>query len=455
MRITDLHAYQVRAAIFIENKKNCALWIDMGLGKTIATLSAVKSLLKREQVKKVLIIAPLRVARATWPTEIKAWDHTSKLTYTVLAGMAAKKRQLALWDDSQIHIINRENIPWLVQQLGQDWPYDMVVIDESTSFKTHSSKRWKSLKKVLGKIDRMVQLTGTPAPNSLLELWPQFYLLDQGERLFKTRTAFLQAYARQVGKPEWHQWEIKPEAVETIKNKVSDIVLRMSAADYLDVPKRIVMAHKVILPPKARRYYEDMKKDFLLQYEAGEIIAANAGAKAGKLLQICQGQVYYSDNELQLHAKKDYLILHQEKIEALKEIIENANAPVLVAYQFKSDVCELTQAIPGVTVLKDETQVDEWNKGTIPVLLAHPASAGHGLNLQYGGHILVWYGLTWSNEIYLQFNARLERQGQLQPVRIIHLITEETIEENVLESLRKKDNTQKKLLKVVTGLYNS
>lgn len=445
-----MHSYQTRAATFIVKNPRCALWIDMGLGKTITTLTAIDYLFKKRKIKKALIIAPLRVSRSTWPTEIENWEHTARLTYTVLAGLSASKREVALFDDSQIHIINRENVSWLVDEMGRDWQYDMVVLDESTSFKTSTSKRFKSLRKVLGKINRMVQLTGTPAPNSLIELWAQFYLLDYGLRLGTTRTSFLQAYCQQVGNPQWHNWQIKPESVNKIKAKVSNIVLRMEAKDYLDVPQRIEINQHIALPPKAAKAYEEMKKEFLLEYEAGEIVAANAAAKVGKLLQICNGNIYHNA-EL---GQRDYVKIHEEKIEALKEIIEHANSNVLVAYNFKSDLCELTKAIPSAVVLKDEQTVTQWNKSKIPVLFAHPQSAGHGLNLQYGGHTIVWFGLCWSNEIYQQFNARLDRQGQKNNVRIIHLMAKNTIEAEVLKSLKNKEDSHKKLLKLTARLYN-
>jgi len=438
---SNLHAYQQRAVQFIKDNPKAALWIDMGLGKTVSTLTALKDLIEAGAVKRTLVIAPLRVAQHTWPDEISNWSHID-LSYKVIAGLTPQKRIIALEAHADLHIINREMIPWLVEHYGQKWPYDCVVIDESSSFKSHSSKRWKALRKVLGKITRMVQLTGTPAPNSLIDLWPQMYLLDKGQRLENTRGKFLEKYCMTVGNPQWNQYAVKPEREDAIHKRIADVVLRMSAEDYLELPERIDLTIDVELPPKARKAYEDMEINFLHAYEKGEILAVNAAVQVGKLLQICNGNLYTED--------KDFITLHTGKLEELQQIIEQAGEPVLVAYTFKSDLAVIQKVIKEAVVLdKEGDTINRWNKGEIPVLLAHPASAGHGLNLQKGGSLIVWYGLPWSLELYQQFNARLHRQGQTKPVRVVHLIAKDTADNSVFKALAAKENTQDKLLRVL------
>lgn len=437
----NLHGYQHRAVQFVIDNPKAALWIDMGLGKTISTLTALTDLKRDKQIGKTLIVAPLRVAQHTWPTEIASWSHI-ELRYTVLAGLTAPKRLDALNEDTDLHIINRENIPWLVEQFGQRWPYDCVVIDESSSFKAHTSKRWKSMRKVLGKVKRMVQLTGTPAPNALLELWPQMYLLDKGQRLENSRGKFLTKYCTLVGNPQWNQWAVKPERADAIHKAVADVVLRMKAEDYIDLPKRVDINIPVALPPKARKAYEEMKRDFLLAYADGEILAVNAAVQINKLLQISNGNLYTEDG--------DFINLHPAKLDALREIVDSTNEPVLVAYSYKSDLEILMREFPEAVVIgKDDSTLDKWNNGDIPILLAHPASAGHGLNLQKGGSLIVWYGLSWSLELYQQFNARLHRQGQTKPVRVLHILAENTADEAVLRALAEKEGVQDTLLSVV------
>lgn len=441
----DLHPYQCKAVDFIKDNPKAALWIDMGLGKTVSTLTALTDLIDQKVIKKTLIIAPLRVSNHTWPVEIAHWKHTSALNYTVLSGLNAKKREAAIDEDTDIHIINRENIHWLVEKLGQKWPYDCVVIDESSSFKSHTSKRWKSLRKVLGKITRMVQLTGTPAPNSLIDLWPQFYLLDKGQRLENTRGKFLAKYCEPVGHPQWNQWTIAPAQADCVHSKVRDVVLQMSSEDYLDLPKRIDINYAVDLPPSARKAYNDMRDEFLLEYESGEILAANAAVKVGKLLQIANGNIY---NETGGYEK-----LHTAKLDALEDILDGLNEPALIAYSFKSDLAEIQLRFKHAEVLVQTNKtIDRWNNKQIDVLCAHPASAGHGLNLQAGGSVVIWYGLTWSLELYLQFNARLHRQGQSRPVRVFHIVANNSADQSVAQSLTNKDKTQVKLLKVINNL---
>ncbi|WP_348681605.1 DEAD/DEAH box helicase [Alteromonas mediterranea] len=440
----NLHAYQHKAVEFIKDSPKAALWIDMGLGKTVSTLTALSDLLDDKTVKQTLVIAPLRVATHTWPTEIANWSHID-IRYTVLAGLTPKQREAAAFENTPLHIINREMIPWLVELLGQRWHYDCVIIDESSSFKSHTSKRWKSLRKVIGKINRMVQLTGTPAPNALLELWPQMYLLDKGKRLENTRGKFLSKYCTMVGNPQWNQWAVKPDRAEAIHKAVSDVVLRMKADDYIDLPQRIDINVPVVLPPKARKAYNDMKRDFLLSYDKGEVLALNAAVQINKLLQMANGNLYTEDG--------DFISIHYAKLDALTDIINAASEPVLIAYSYRSDLEILMREFPDAVVIDNDNAVlDRWNAGEIPILLAHPASAGHGLNLQKGGSLIVWYGLSWSLELYQQFNARLHRQGQTKPVRILHILTENTADDAVLSALLSKTETQDTLLNVVESL---
>jgi len=415
----------------------------MGLGKTVSTLTALVDLLASKNIKKVIIVAPLRVAQHTWGEEIANWEHLRALKFSVLAGLSAAKREQAAHSSSPIHIINRENLPWLIDYLGSEWRYDAMVIDESSSFKSHSSQRWKALRKVVksGKIKRMVQLTGTPSPNSLMELWPQIFLLDKGKRLGDTRGKFLESYCRPVGNPQWSQFEMRPDKVDQLHGKVSDLVLRMDAKDYLELPDRIDSNIIVPLPSKALKAYEQMEKDFLIEMQNEEVLAANAAVKVNKLLQVCSGAVY---------TENGFTVLHNAKLDALQEIIEAANQPVLVAYNFKSDAERIVARIKNAEVLKSDPKIlNRWNQKKIKVMLAHPASAAHGLNLQAGGSIIVWFGVPWSLELYQQFNARLHRQGQKHPVRVIHILADVKADRAVQQVLQAKGDTQDLLLKMM------
>lgn len=440
LKRSNLHPYQLRAAEFIRDNKAAALWIDMGLGKTVSTLTALSDMLEAGDVKRVLVIAPLRVAQHTWPSEIKIWEHLKHLELSVLAGKSQAARVAGIKSSAPIHIINRENIPWLIDTLGtRQWGYDCVVIDESSSFKNSNSKRWRAMRKVLGGISRMIQLTGTPAPNSLIELWPQIYLLDKGRRLENTKGKFLEKYCRQVGNPSWAQYEVKPDRVPAIYKAVEDVVLRMGAAEYLDLPDRVDSEVVVQLPGPAKKAYDQMERDFLIQVDEGEILAVNAAVQINKLLQVGNGAVYGEDGE--------WSELHTAKLTALQEIIDTAQEPVLVAYHYKSDLVRIQKVIKCAKVLdKNPATIDAWNAGKIPVLLAHPASAGHGLNLQKGGNIIVWFGLSWSLELYQQFNSRLHRQGQTKPVRVHHILANTAADRGVFEVLQGKAETQNNLL---------
>jgi len=436
-----LHQYQLNAIEYIKRTPKCALWMDMGLGKTITTLTALNDLKYYLETKKVLIIAPLRVAHHTWPDEIKAWSHID-LSFTVIKGNPAKRLEL-LKDDSDIHIINREQVVWLVEHFKKKFPYDTVVIDESSSFKALSSKRFRKLRSVCRIPFRIIELTGTPAPNGLLDLWPQMYLLDQGDRLGRTMGSYKSNYF--VSDYMGYSFTPRKGSSEKIYKKLDDICTTLSAKDYLDMPSKINNMIKVQMPQKARKVYSELEKDFLFFMENEEAItAANSAVLVGKLLQLTSGAIYIND-------EKDYEAYHNEKLEALAEIIEEAaGEPILVAYNFKHEkeriLKKFKQAVP-IERLKDP--ISSWNNKEVPVLLVHPASAGHGLNLQKGGHIAVWFGLTWSLELYQQFNARLHRQGQEKPVFIHHIICEDSADEQVVEALNSKSFNQNELLKAL------
>ena len=443
---SDLHEYQRTAIQFIKDNPSCALWKDMGLGKTISSLTAISDLLAEKKVERALIIGPLRVALSTWPNEIGHWRHLKHLEVNQLAGVSAKVREArAKCLDFELTIINREMVPWLVEFWGQKWPYDMVVIDESSAFKSTQAKRWRALRSVLPRIKRVVELTATPASNNLIDIWPQIYLMDRGERLGKTKGIFLEKFCRQVGNPQWNQFEVRPDRVDRLYGAVADICLRMKAEDYIDVPDRVDSVIEITLPKACQTQYQALQKDFVLQLESGEITAVNAAVQANKLLQLCNGAMYLDGG--------GWEVVHDDKIEALAELVEQTDEPILVAYQFKSDLARLKAKFPKAVALdKDPATIDRWNAGKIPMLLAHPASAGHGLNLQKGGRIIVWFGLPWSLELYAQFNGRLHRQGQSKPVLVYHILAKETVDEAVLETLTKKNATQADLLEAVKNL---
>lgn len=435
---SDLHCYQRRAVDFILEKKRCALFLDMGLGKTVSSLTAASDLIDSCAVEKVLVIAPLRVANSVWAQECVSWQHLSHLKVSVCTG-SERQRMAGLMRTADIYTINRENVTWLVQHYGKNWPFDAVIVDESSSFKSHASKRWKALKRVLPFTEYMVLLTGTPSPNSLLDLWPQLYLVDFGERLGRTVTGYKQRFFEQdyMG----YRWTAKEGAANTIHNLIGDVCLSMSAEDYLELPKRIDLVHNVNLPAKAMASYLALEKELLAELPDGEEVEAiNAAALANKLLQFCNGASYTDD-------KGSWSEIHTAKLDALEEIVELNDEPILVAYNYKTDAERIKARFPDAVLLDKNTEtIDRWNRGEIKLLLAHPASAGHGLNIQQGGALCVWFGLNWSLELYQQFNGRLHRQGQTKPVRIIHIVAEGCIDERVLSVLEDKNATQSALL---------
>lgn len=438
------HGYQQAAIEWIYDHPACGLFLDMGLGKTVTTLTALRGIIyDYGDICRALVIAPKRVAEETWPAELAKWDHLADLTYSLVAG-SRKDRLAALDTGADIDIIGRDNISWLVDHYGKAWPYDAIVIDELSSFKSHQSKRFKALKKVRPLSKRVIGLTGTPAPNSYIDLWPQLYLLDRGARLGKTISIFRDQFC--LGK-RWPSmpvtlYEIRPGAEPEIDKQISDICISMSAADYLDMPDRTYIELPVTLPAQALTKYKEMAREAVTELGGEAITAANAAVLSGKLLQLANGFAYQEDGSVK-H-------LHDVKLDALEELIEAAQGqPVLVFYTFKSDLDRIRSRFKGAKTIEDDDIIARWNAGQVPLLCLHPQSAGHGLNLQQGGSLIAWFGLPWSLEYYQQANARLYRQGQTKPVRIYHIIAKGTIDERVLEVLSGKDKRQADLLEAV------
>lgn len=436
---SDLHDYQVRTVEFIKEKKRVCAWLDLGLGKTISTLTAITDLLDQFAVSKVLVIAPLRVANSVWAQEAVNWQHTKHLTVSVCTG-TDRERRSALMRTSDIYVINRENVKWLVDLYGDKWPFDCVVIDEASSFKSAKSQRFKALKKILHLTDYMITLTGTPAPNGLMDLWAQVYLVDFGKSLGRTATGFRNRFFEQTGYMGY-TYTPRKDSDKKIHQLIEPFTLSMTADDYLELPERIDITEKCYLPPKVMKDYLEFEKELLIEVEDEVIEAMSAAVLANKLLQWCNGFIYKDEF-------KNWAELHKVKLDALADIVEdNAGENILVAYNYKTDLERLTEKFPQAVVLdKDPDTIKRWNMGEIPMMLAHPASAGHGLNLQRGGALIVWFGLNWSLELYQQFNARLYRQGQDMPVRIIHLVIDGCMDERVMSVLSSKDVTQAALI---------
>jgi SNF2 family DNA or RNA helicase len=435
------HQYQEYSSKFIIDHPAAALLLDMGMGKTVSTLTAINDLIfDHFEIPKVLVIAPLRVAEDTWSRETQKWDHLKHLRISKILG-PEKKRLQALNTEADIYVINRENVDWIVEQCFHKWPFPMVVIDELSSFKSPSAKRFKMLRRVRPQIKRIVGLTGTPAPNSLIDLWSQMYLLDQGERLGKSITGYRQRYffpAKSNG-PIVYEWAPQKEAEANIYKKISDICVSMSAKDWLEMPERIDNIVPIELTGEAREQYNELENGFILEMEKGDVVADNAAVLTNKLLQMANGAVYDEHGGVRK--------IHDHKIKALEDIIEGANGnPVLVFYSYKHDLERLLKYGKKLETSKD---IQDWNDGKTPVLLAHPASAGHGLNLQEGGNTIVWFGLTWSLELYQQANARLHRQGQMRSVIVHHLVAEDTMDEDVMLALQRKETGQNALLEAV------
>lgn len=438
------HEYQTFATKFIETHPVSAILLDMGLGKSVITLSAVFELcLDRFEIRKVLVIAPLRVARDTWSAEINKWDHLKGLTYSVAIGTEAERRA-ALQKPASVYIINRENVSWLVESSGLPFDYDMVVIDELSSFKSHQSKRFKSLMKVRPFVKRVVGLTGTPSSNGLMDLWAEFRILDMGKRLGR----FITHYRDEFFLPDKRNGQVifsyKPKegADEEIYRRISDITISMKSTDYLKMPECVINEVRVRLSGSERKIYDGLKKNLVLQIGGSEIDAGNAAALSNKLSQMANGAVYDAD--------KNVINIHDRKLEALEDLIEASNGkPVLIAYWFRHDLERIKRQFT-VRELQSSKDISDWNDGVIPVAVIHPASAGHGLNLQSGGSTLIWFGVTWSLELYQQTNGRLWRQGQkAETVVIHHILTENTVDEKIMKALRDKKQTQTALIEAV------
>ena len=449
MKLT-LHNYQVVAKDFIIGHPYAAVILDMGMGKTATTLSAVNELMfDRFEVTKVLVIAPLRVANTVWSDEIEQWAELRHLRYSKIVG-TPKQRKVALQKDADIYIVNRENLPWLVEQCSPYFKWDMVVNDELSSFKSWQSKRFKAFMAMRPYMKRIVGLTGTPSSNGLMDLFAEFKVIDGGERLGRFIGEFRSRYFEEGRRNGNIVYEYIPMdyAECQILDKISDITISMKALDYLDMPDLISTKKLVRMSEKEKEKYSQFKKEYVLsEFDGLEVTAANAASLTNKLVQLSNGAVYSDDHTV--------VALHEQKLDALEDILESANGePVLVAYWFKHDLARIIGRLEKLKVksrvLKTEEDIREWNKGNVPVGLLHPAGAGHGLNLQKGGHHLVWFGLTWSLELYQQTNARLWRQGQeAETVVIQHIVTEGTIDEEILKALENKDAQQERLIAAV------
>ena len=437
------HAYQQYAIQHIETHKEAALFLDMGLGKTVIALSAIwDRAFDFFEVSKVLVVAPLRVARDTWPAEIEKWEHLKYMTYSVVVGTEEERRQ-ALLKKALVYIINRENVDWLVSKSGVPFRFDMVVIDELSSFKSHTSKRFKSFLKVRPRIKRIVGLTGTPSGNGLMDLWAEFRLLDMGKRLGRYISHYREAFFEPDKRNQMMVFSYKPRpgAAKEIYQLIGDMTISMKSLDFLPMPKLIMNEVHVKLSPAERKVYDELRKKMALSIEGKEIDAANAAALSGKLLQMANGAVYDDDHKP--------IRIHDRKLDALEDLVEAANGkPILIAYWFKHDLARMKERL-SIREIRSSKDITDWNEGKISVAAIHPASAGHGLNLQAGGSVLIWFGLTWSLELYQQTNARLWRQGQKHTVIIEHIVTEETIDEQVMRALQSKNKTQEALIAAV------
>lgn len=443
------HDYQKYAIEFIESHPIAAVILQMGLGKTVCTLTAIEHLMYDTfEVSKVLIVAPLRVAKVTWSDEINKWDHLSHLTYSVAVG-SEKERLSALKKKADLYMINRENLQWLIEKSGLPFDYDMVVLDELSSFKSWQSKRFRAFMKVRPKVQRVVGLTGTPSSNGLMDLFAEFKCLDMGERLGRFITQYRNSFfiPDRMNGQVVYSYKLRPFAEEEIYRRIGDITISMKALDHLKMPELIENRYPVYMDDGEKQQYESMKKDLILPYLENEAItAANAAALSGKLCQMANGAVY-SDEGSVAH-------IHDRKLDALEDIIEAAQGPILLCYWFKHDLERITKKLDELKVeyarISSDGSIRMWNEGKFQVGLIHPASAGHGLNLQAGGNHIVWFGLTWSLELLEQTNARLWRQGQrAETVVVQYLVTAGTIDERILDAISKKEKDQNALIDAV------
>ena len=445
------HDYQTYATKFVLTHPAAAVFLDCGLGKSVITLTALFDLcLDSFEIRKALVIAPLRVARDTWPSELRKWDHLKGLAWSVAVGTEIE-RKAALRQDAFVYIINRENVQWLIEQSGLPFDYDMIVVDELSSFKSYQAKRFRALLKVRPSVKRIVGLTGTPSSNGLMDLWAEYRLLDMGKRLGRYITHYRNRYFvpdKRNGQVVF-SYKPLPGAEEQIYTAISDITISMKATDHLKMPELVLNEVTVTLSDEEREIYDAMRRELVVSLDGEEIDAGTAAALSGKLSQMANGAVYTED--------KKVIPLHSRKLDALEDLIEAANGkPVLVAYWYKHDLDRIEERlhklhIPFARADKADS-LERWNRGELPVMLLHPASAGHGLNLQAGGSTLIWYGLTWSLELYQQTNDRLWRQGQQHTVVIHHIIAEDTIDERIMAALRFKDKSQTALKDAVKAI---
>lgn len=448
----NLHNYQKACVQHIIDNRYCGLFLDMGLGKTATTLTALNYLLNDYcEINTILVVAPKRVTESVWQEEAEKWEHLKSLRFSKIIGNEVQ-RITAIKAKADIYLISRDNIAWLCSLYGGGkLPFDMVVVDELSSFKSYKSLRFKALRSARPYLKRFVGLTGTPAPNGLIDLWPQIYLMDRGDRLEKTITRYREKYFRpgRTNGQVVYSYDLLSDSEYLIHKKIEDICISMKAEDYLDMPEKTDNYIKLKMPEALKKKYQDFEKDKILELsasleESGIINVANAAALSNKLLQFANGAIY--DEERNVHT------IHNIKIEALKEIVEDANGkPVLVAWTYQFDRDRIMEALKAYKPreLKTNKDIEDWNAGKIQVMLAHPASAGHGLNLQAGGNIIVWFGQTWSLELYQQFNARLHRQGQQERVIVHHLILEGSHDEDVISALRRKDSKQNSLMQSI------
>lgn len=440
------HSYQKYSIDKIIDNKKYGLFLEMGTGKTVSTLTAISDLIYDYiEVDKVLVIAPKRVAEDTWAQEVEKWSHLSHLSVSLVLG-TAKQRTEALAADADIYVTNKENTKWICEKYRKDWPFDMLVIDELSTFKNSSSQRFKILKKQMPLVNRFVGLTGTPAPKNIMDLWAQVYLIDAGERLGKNMTTFRQHYFYPTHQLTDHvfNWELKDGAKDEIYDKISDVTVSIESKDYLEMPERIDSVKEAKLSKKERALYEQLEQDMIIEdteNDDKDIVALNSAALSQKLLQLSNGAVYTDDGT--------YKHIHDKKLEMLDEIVEEAQGkPILVFYNFKHDRERILERYSFAEELEGD-YMRRWNNGEIQMLIAHPASAGHGLNLQHGGSIMVWFGLTWNLEYYEQANARLYRQGQKKTTVIHHLLTENSIDQRVYDALKNKKLNQSELMRAV------
>ena len=446
----NLHSYQRRGVDHILANPGAGLFLDMGLGKTITTLTAIDRLMYDSfEISKVLVIAPKRVAEDTWMNEVQNWEHVRHLQLSLVLG-TERHRKEALHRNADVYVINRENVAWLVSLYGSAFPFDMIVVDELSSFKNHASQRFKSLRMVRTKVKRVVGLTGTPSPNGLIDLWSQLYLLDMGERLGRSVSGYRNKYFRPGRSNGYVVYEYRANtgSEQEIYDKISDICISMKSEDYLELPDKVIRDIPVHLSPETQQRYNEFEKEQVLQLQDTEITAVNAAALTNKLLQYASGAVY--DGERNVHE------VHDEKLDMLEEIVEAANSPVLIFYNYKHELSRMMKRLKAYQPRKLDTSqdIEDWNNGSIQVLLAHPASAGHGLNLQKGGNNIIWFSTPWSLELYMQANARLHRQGQTKPVMIFRIVAHHTHDQRVIAAIESKNTGQEALLQATKALID-